>query len=201
MTETKLIEKKITVKDFVNKYKLEQNKQDFLEIHVVKNYVPLETKLNDCDRIVKSTYYWTNPVTGKSELKVMSTNTYVMFTMKMIDRYTDIELDFRQVIEEYDMLMAEGLIDALYSLIPERELKEYDMFLKMEESDLMQNEYYIGAYISNKLETLSVLADKVLAPVSKQLVEKLDKLDLSEENTDKMIDKVLNSKLIQKLIK
>ena len=177
MTETKLIEKKITVKDFVNKYKLEQNKQDFLEIHVVKNYVPLETKLNDCDRIVKSTYYWTNPVTGKSELKVMSTNTYVMFTMKMIDRYTDIELDFRQVIEEYDM------------------------FLKMEESDLMQNEYYIGAYISNKLETLSVLADKVLAPVSKQLVEKLDKLDLSEENTDKMIDKVLNSKLVQKLIK
>ena len=201
MKQTDLIAKKITVKDFVNRYKLEQNKQDFLEIHIVKRYVSLETKLDDCDRIVKSTYYWTNPVTGKSELKVMSTNTYVMFTMKMIDRYTDIELDFRQVIEEYDMLMAEGLIDALYSLIPERELKEYDMFLKMAESDIMQNEYYIGAYISNKLETLSVLADKVLAPVSKQLVEKLDKLDLSEENTDKMIDKVLNSKLVQKLIK
>lgn len=201
MKQTDLIAKKITVKDFVNRYKLEQNKQDFLEIHIVKRYVSLETKLDDCDRIIKNTYYWTNPVTEKSEFKVMSTNTYVMFTMKMIDRYTDIELDFRQVIEEYDMLMAEGLIDALYSLIPERELKEYDMFLKMEESDLIQNEYYIGAYISNKLETLSVLADKVLAPVSKQLVEKLDKLDLSEENTDKMIDKVLNSKLVQKLIK
>ena len=188
----------MTVKDFIEQYKEETDVVTYAKSHIVTDYIPTDVKIIDCERIINASYYYKDPVTENKQLHINSVSTYLLFIMKLVDRYTDIEVDFTNYVSEYDTLNKSGFIDIFRRLIPEVELGEYNTFLKMTESDLMQNEYYIGAYLTNKFNTLTVLGEKVLVPVLETLGEQIQGLD--ENKIKSITDKLLNNKALKKML-
>jgi len=149
----------ISVDSFVKAYRTnikttEDNFKKFINKHIVTDYVPYITKCSYCDAIVKATCFVKD---GNREfVKINSANRYLFFVMRLIELYTDIEINEEEVVYEYDKLCKEGAINVLISSIPEAEYTEFSTLLKMKMDDFMDNEYSFTAFIYNLKESLNI---------------------------------------------
>ena len=75
-------------------------------------------------------------------------------------------------------------------LIPDRELKEFDVILDMVRNDVIQNEYETHAFIANQVERFGELAGVVLKPAIEQLGKAIENID--EKTVDNIIKKLNN---------
>ena len=174
----------ITVENYVKMYKAnskakDKTFEDFMKKHIVKDYIPFVEKCVWCDNIVKVSCHSTE---GEHEyVKINSANRYVAFVMRLIDLYTDIEIDFKDAkfVGQYDELNKVGAINALITSIPEDEYSEFTTILNMKMDDFRDNEYSVTALLYNLRKSFSLseeVIDKVLeSDEFKVIVEKLDK--------------------------
>ena len=178
-------------KEFIKKYNTltnEELKNSFLKSVVKNKYLPFENKVTICEKIVESSYYIkTKDINGKERKKmhVNSPANYMLYCLNIVNNYTSIDINFKNLLEEFNMLNGCECLDAIFNYVPEREIKEFRMILDMVESDLMQNEYETHAFISNQVERFGNLAGATLTPLLEGLMKSIDSMD--EKTVDKLI--------------
>ena len=166
----------ITVDMFCKTYKANSKAKDktfeeFIKKHITTEYVDYVTKVVYCKNIVKASCYIKD---GDREfIKINSEKRYLFFVMRLIELYTDIEIDEDNVVSEYDKLNKIGAIDVLMSAIPEKEYTEFSTLLNMEMDDFRDNEYSITALLYNLKNSFS-LSEEIINSVIKDLTKETE---------------------------
>lgn len=196
--------KKYTVEKFCKKYNetnIEQVKQSLLESIMNPHYVPYEMKITICEKIIENSYYKKNN-DGVKKMHVNSPSKYMLYCLWLVKQYTYIEIDFSKSLEEFNMLNECELLDVIYSNVPEKEHREFQMILDMTENDLLQNEYDTHAFISNQVERFGELFGHIVKPALDRISDVLENMD--EKTINNMINKLSNlseSKGIKEVLK
>lgn len=167
----------ITVDMFVKTYKANSKTKDktfeeFIQKHITTTYVDFMTKNVYCDGIIKASSMIKDG--DKEFIKINSAARYVFFVMRLIQLYTDIELNNDDIISEYDKLNEVGAISVLMSAIPESEYAEFETILNMKLDDFMTNEYSITALLYNLKQSFNI-SEEIINSVLE---------DLKEQNKD-----------------
>lgn len=171
----------MTVKDFINNYKVTNNKEQFWKKHITTTYISIVDKEKYAMHIANTCNH--KKVENRDVFRSNSLSVYLFFTMRLIDLYTDIDVaEGEDIIKQYDELNENGLIDKIIAAIPESEYKEFKTILQMKTDDLYQNEYSVPALLYSIKETLSMS--------SEVFGKALDNLDLSVLNKphDNVVD-------------
>lgn len=182
----------MTVKEFVEQYNAGLKISEVIKV----TYLPLVNKINLCERVINASYYKKNEDETKS-LLIDSIVENILFKLSIIKAYTTIDVDFKDIIEEYDLLAKNQLIDAIMYALPDNELAALGEMLVMKEKDTIQNEYEIHAFISNQVERFGTLAGVSLTPILEKLAEVIENVDVEKlaKALDKL-DKVEGSKIV-----
>lgn len=149
------MEKKISVEEFVKQYKNLVNPIDFVKKHIVVDYIPYATKINSSLKILKATMFKTT----EKQVEVFAINTpiqYQLYTMKLIDTYTDIEINYTD--NEFDNLDKNHLIDMIIGNIDEREITKFNEVFEMCKKDLFEN----NRALPNYFDSIKLLIEKML---------------------------------------
>ena len=185
--------KKYTVKNFCKKYNdLEtiESKEIFIKSVMNEHYIPYEEKVAVCENIVNNTYYKNvdrNCVSVK-KLHINSPAQHMLFGLQLVKQYTNIDVDLKKSLEEFNLLNKSGVMNIVLTLIPETEFKEFEMLLGMICNDVMCNEYETRAFISNQVERFGELTGAVLTPLFEQLNKTIENID--EKTVDKIVNKL-----------
>lgn len=177
--------KQYSVKEFCEKYNgtnVQQTKDAYIQEILKPEYVPYEEKIAICEKIVESSHFRKGK-NGNKQLHVNSPIQYVLFCMQLVNKYTKINVDFKNIIEEFNLLNKLDILNNIVFNIPEKESKEFRTILDMVENDMLQNEYEIGSYIRKQTERFGELFENIVTP----LMTVIDKLD------DKTIIQLLQS--------
>ena len=183
--------KDFDVKKFVEEYEKQLNDSErnhFLKSKLkVENYLPYSEKLLVAEHIVKSSSYAIvkeDEVLKKTDrIKINSPVRYILFVMEIVNKYTNIEVNFKDVMPEFDYLNKNGLIEVIIDKIGAKETGEFNTVVEMVLDDFMTNEYEIKNWISEMLSKTYSLVEKC-SPHIENIINKLD--DLSEEDMNKL---------------
>ena len=186
--------------ELVNKYnQLTSDDTKIKMIHGLAKteYLPYLTKVTVCETVVRATSLERNDngdPTGR--LKVNNPIRYVLYTMRLIAEYMDIEIDMDSIIEEYDLLNQNHMIEEIISVIPKNEVDEMSTILSMVDNDTMTNYYEPHAYMQNLMDRIEVSIDKFITPVADSLTEGLKNVDT--KTVLKVIQSMSNEKKVKK---
>lgn len=145
---------------FIREYKMHQgdNKLTYLEKHVKNVYTPYLEKVTLCSNLAKITTHRTIEKENKTEFYVNSCNRYILFVMRILSIYTDLDINFansKETSDAYDSLCREGLIPIfMEQLINPIEINEFKLILDMCINDIYENERSIVSYIDSQFEAL-----------------------------------------------
>lgn len=175
----------MTVKEFINKYNALDNdeaKKNYVKLNISSKYVPYENKITICEKIIESSHYikTLNDSIESKKLHINSPCKHMLYCLNIVNNYTTIKVDFKNSLEEYNLLNKLGLIKLIKEAVSEEELEEFDMILDMMEKDFIANEYETKAFISGQVERFAELFGTFIAPALEQLGTALENMD---ENT------------------
>lgn len=183
------------IQEFIDKYNAFSNEvlKDTYIKEVVKDiYIPYTEKSVICENIVKATT--TKQVSdGKNEKTIFysdSANRYILFQMRLIQAYTDLE--FSQgidAIKEFELLDQYGLNDVIVQTIPEREYTNFKVILDMKIDDASINENNFIRYIDTKIDAINLVFDTLFDGFSNILNDPktLETIKESVENGENVI--------------
>ena len=150
----------------------------------VEDYIPFEEKRELCARVLNACN--TRDVdTGL--VKVDSVKRYIIFTISVISKYTNLEFSSGEdsefdSMDEYDMLCQHDLLNPILDVIGQ-EYSTCNNMLNMMMSDVMTNNNTVENVLGNAMSNLLGIIDQ-FADVLSNKVESLD-LDLSQIDIDK----------------
>lgn len=162
--------KEMTVKEFVE---LASNKR--MDVAGIKKYVNYGEKYDIAKRLVTATCFDEN-----NNIKLNSPSQYMLYRLSLVNTWTAIDVDFTHGIEEFDILSQNGILDDIIKEIPEKEIKEFDMLVKLIQSDLLYNTTTPQAYISSQVEKFAALTNTILSPLIEKLTDEVKNLDDSK---------------------
>lgn len=190
-----------TVRDFIKEFKEKKvmNTQitpnavsEYLKKTLeIKDYVPFAEKRELCANVL-------NACNAKGDgglVKVDSVSRYIVFTLSIISKYTNIEFssgdDEIDSLDEYDMLCQEGLLNPILDVIG-GEYVTCNNILNMMMEDILSNNNTIENVIETALGKFSNSVDGLLTAIADK-VESME-LDLSQIDINKytgLIDKFI----------
>lgn len=190
-----------TVRDFIKEFKEKKvmNTQitpnavsEYLKKTLeIKDYVPFAEKRELCANVL-------NACNAKGDgglVKVDSVSRYIVFTLSIISKYTNIEFssgdDEIDSLDEYDMLCQEGLLNPILDVIG-GEYVTCNNILNMMMEDILSNNNTIENVIETVLGKFSNSVDGLLTAIADK-VESME-LDLSQIDINKytgLIDKFI----------
>lgn len=157
----------MNVKEFVANDKAVDN------IKLATEYVPYVEKVAQCKGIVNATQY--KNITEDKKIFVADTPTLKLFqTMKLVALYTNIEFEDEKLVEAYDILNKNGILDRLFGeggIVPEREQVEWKMIMDMTIDDTYENERSQGAIFGGLKESLGMVIGSVLDGMAEAIEE------------------------------
>lgn len=161
----------ITVDAFLREYNVAAKQkgsamETFIKKHITTEYVDFITKSVYCENIVKTTCH--KKQEDKELVVIDSTSRYLFFVMRLIQLYTDIDINNDNIVEDYDKLNKVGAVNVIITAIPESEYSEFSTLLNMKMDDFRDNEYSITALLYNFKESLS-LSEEVINAVIEEL--------------------------------
>jgi hypothetical protein len=106
----------------------------------------------------------------------------------MVRQYTNIEVDFTNVVDEFNLLNKYRLLDQIMSFIPESEVKEFNIILEMVRNDTIQNEYEIHSFISKQIDNFGKTFGYIVKPAIEKLSYVIDNID--EKTVHSLVDKL-----------
>jgi len=156
------------VDEFLDEYKKfdEEAKGEYVKSIINTKYVSYATKISDCKRIIQSTSY-TN--TDPNMFCMNSPARHMLLNLQMIERYTDLEIDYNNALNIYDMLDEVDAITGILGCIPFKEASNYNHIMKMMLKDFRMNERSMIGYLDSKLASMKILGeslDKIMEEVS-----------------------------------
>lgn len=183
--------KNFNVKSFVEEYEKQVNDADkakFLKTKLkTEKYMPYADKLALAENIVKSSSYAIVKEDGvlkqTDRIALNSPMRYVLFVMTVVDKYTNIEVDFKNIMPEFDTLNFNSLIENIFEKVGDKETAEFNTVVEMVLNDFMANKYQFKNYIDDTLLKVSGLVEKC-APLIDNIANKLD--SMSEEDIKKL---------------
>ena len=183
--------KDFNVKSFVEEYEKCSNNDDkakFLKNKLkTEKYMPYDDKMTIAENIVKHSSYAMVKEDGvlkqTDRIALNSPMRYILFVMTVVDKYTNIEVNFKNVMPEFDALNFDGLIEVIFGKIGDKEMAEFNTVVEMVLNDFMANKYQFKNYIDDTLLKVSGLVEKC-APLIDNITNKLD--NMSEEDVDKL---------------
>ena len=188
------------IKDFIkdfNKLNTEEDKVNFVKQIITVDYVPFVEKVDSCLKVLDDTWYVKDEITGVKRLHITTPATYALFNMVLINKYTDLDVDFKNTIAEYDLLNNGNYLGMILHYIPENESYEFRKILEMTQDDVMQNEYYVGKYISDRIESISTSLGATLVPAIEEFSKFVANID--EEKAKGIINVLDNSNIMKTL--
>ena len=192
--------KDFNVKSFVEEYEKQLTNDDkakFLKSKLkTEKYIPYADKLTIAENIVKHSSYAMVKEDGKlkqtDKIALNSPMRYILFVMTVVDKYTNIEVNFNNIMPDFDALNFNSLIEVIFEKVGDKETAEFNTVVEMVLNDFMANKYQFKNYIDDTLLKVSGLVEKC-APLIDNITSKLD--SMSEEDVEKL------SGLLGKVIK
>lgn len=192
MIERKInMNKDFNVKSFVEEYEKCSNNDDkakFLKSKLkTEKYLPYADKLTVAENIVNHSSYAIIKEDGvlkkTDRIALNSPMRYILFVMTIVDKYTNIEVDFKNIMPDFDALNFNSLIEVIFEKIGDKETAEFNTVVEMVLNDFMANKYQFKNYIDDTLLKVTGLVEKC-APLIDNITSKLD--SMSEEDVDKL---------------
>ena len=196
----------MTIKNFVNEYtkRADQLKEQYLKENLkITSYVPFLRKDAIAQVIVdRSTYKYENYTKEDGtignrktdKIQINSITQYILFCRVLIENYTNLEIETKEFVEEYDALKECGLLDKLMvgnenvpPMIPVSEISELRTLIDMKQKDELTNRCEIHNFISGQVTRFGELAGVLLNPVFAKISEQLE--NISAEDVDKIKEK------------
>lgn len=144
-------------------------KEEYLKSAIkVKPYVGYGAKVFLANTIINTTCL------KDGRVHIDSCKKYLLYVFSLIDTYTNIEVDSKNWMLQYDRLDSLGLIEPILALIPEKEIVTFKTILDMKLDDLMTNRYGVHAYIDEQMDRFNNIASEIGKAFS-PLIEKLEK--------------------------
>lgn len=157
------------VSEFIKEYLESKKRKEYTPSeHIKLDYLPHTQKIALVKGVVDAASYVT--VNGKEVYKRDTPNMLFLFSMKLVETYTDIEINTAQVVNEYDDLVRCGAMDALLFCIPESEIKILKSLLDMVQDDLETNTRSLISFLETKTDSINMAINS--------LVEVLDKPEI-----------------------
>ena len=183
--------KDFNVKSFVEEYEKQLNDSDkakFLRSNLkTEKYMPYADKLALAENIVKSSSYAMIKEDGKlkqtDRIALNSPMRYILFVMTVVDKYTNIEVNFENIMPDFDALNFNSLIEVIFERVGDKETAEFNTVVEMVLNDFMANKYQFKNYIDDTLLKISGLVEKC-APLIDNITSKLD--SMTEEDAEKL---------------
>ena len=160
-----------------------EEKENFVKEHITNVHVSYTDKCDRAELIAKSSYYIKQKDENGVEQSVFHQNSaakYMLYSLNVVDMFTDLEVDFKKSVEFFEKINGE-ILDYIVINIEERELNEFRMLLEFACDDLITNEYENHAFIKEQVNRFGKLVGAYLAPV----IEGLDIQKIQE-----VVDKI-----------
>lgn len=142
--------KKVAVDELVNKYsklKTKEAKDAYLKGAVqFTDYINFEVVGEICTNILANSCY-----DADGNVKIDSCKKYLMYVFAIFDQYTNINVDAKDWLNQFNQLYRYGLVDAVCALIPEANMATLDSVLKMKTDDMMTNYYEPHAFVREQI--------------------------------------------------
>lgn len=189
-TEQKHKENAITIDKLIDGYLKRTSikmKEEYLKTVIKVNpYVSYGVKIFLADTIIKTSCL------RDGRVYIDSCKKYLLYIYALIDTYTNIEINQKEWVFQYDRLDSLGLIEPILSLVSEKERATFKTILDMKLDDLMTNKYGIYAYIDDQMDRFTTIAPEI-AKVFTPLIDKLSKQveTLDENKIEKMLSKLM----------
>lgn len=154
-----------------NSKRTDEEKMDAVKERITNKHVSFSDKVNNADIIAKQCYYQKEKDSDGVEREVFKQNSaakYMFYSLTVVKLYTDLEVDYKQSLEQFEMLDGE-ILDIIINLVNTRELKEFQMLLDFACDDIMVNEYEPHAFVKKEVERLGSLISTALTPVLQTL--------------------------------
>ncbi len=187
------------VKNFIDKKvmntAINQNAvSDYLKKELeIKDYVPFAEKRDLCARVLEVC----NTKDDSGLVKVDSVSRYILFTIAIISKYTNLEFSSGEEeidsLDEYDMLCQNNLLNPILDIIG-GEYVTCNNMLNMMMDDIVSNNNTVENVVGTVLGKFSDSLDELVSALANK-VESTD-LDLSQVDIDKYTG--LIEKLAQK---
>ena len=182
--------KDFNVKSFVEEYEKYSNddKPKFLKTKLkTEKYMPYADKMAIAENIVRHSSYAMVKEDGvlkqTDRIALNSPMRYILFVMTIVDKYTNIEVNFKNIMPEFDALNFNSLIEVIFEKIGDKEMAEFNTVVEMVLNDFMANKYQFKNYIDDTLLKVSGLVEKC-APLIDNIANKLD--NMTDEDVDKL---------------
>lgn len=185
----------MTIKEFVDSMNKDKNKiqkaeqlQAMLKKKLeIKEYMSIKQKKELIENIVNECILFDNGVFKFDEIEK-----YIVFTMKVVEAYTNLELS-EDIEEDYDMLCASKMLEPIISTF-KKEYDEVNVLLQMR-CDYILNENNIEAQVGKFLNGLLDKLDDFASVLNAKFGEfDISKLPVSKEELNKLIDFVDSQK-------
>ena len=143
------------IDEFIKGYNVATDKKGFINVHVVRKYLPYEEKVVIANAIVKS---FTNKETGD-----FVRNTPAVFmneVVSLVREYTDIEIGKNESLDVFNKIeknnITELLVDAIGS-----DAQRLQTVISMVVNDAVANHSDLVNFMSLKSDNVNVILDKL----------------------------------------
>lgn len=183
------MEKNFTVKEFVDKYNsmaTDNLKEKFVKENLKsETYIPYLRKITLAEMAIDLSS--TDKETGF--IHIISSKRTVAHLMLMINEYTNLEIKFETLYEDYDLLNRYNIVnyifgidDAKFEIIPRKEVSECNTLLSMSVDDFMTNKYEAHNFIYELTAFIATILSKdlnKLEPLVREIISKYG--DITDE--------------------
>lgn len=171
----------MTVKEFLedlNKVTGKTVKEERMKKNLnVKQYVSFIDKVNLAERVVyHSTHDFDQEGNVVGDITINSISKYLLHVMGIIDMYTDLDINYGNLVEDYDLLNVNGMIQEIVTLIGEKEIAECQMLLDMKLGDFMQNKLSVYSFVRDQVERFGTLSGITLSSIKEGFTNAVDSL-------------------------
>ena len=103
--------------------------------------------------------------------------------MTIINKYTNLEVNFNDVMPEFDYLNRNNLFEIIFNKIGDKEVAEFNTVVEMVLDDFMTNEYEFKNFVSEMLSKVNDIVQHI-SPLVDNIANKIETL------SDKDLEKV-----------
>lgn len=151
--------------------KTEEEKSDAINQVMKHVSISYSDKVDRANLIAQHSYYTKEKDINGVENEVFKQNSaakYMLYSLTLVDLYTNIDIDYKQSVECFEKINGE-ILDRIIGAINERERKEFQMLLDFACDDVIANEYEPHAFLRKQIERFGALIGASLAPVLETL--------------------------------
>ena len=145
----------MTVKEFVAKEKVKRSTN--YSKYIATDYLNYEEKIALCKKIINKSCYI--EIDGEQIFKANTPLRCMLYCLSVIDKYTNIDIDFNNALEDYNLLEKYELSNELIEAIPQEEIGKLETILKMILDDIFENERSMISFLDGKFRTIELSID------------------------------------------